>query len=59
MERHLPLPSSDPILNRDDTTEIIGLKSTYQNALDIVGNTCGAGFVQAAQGSLCNSDSTI
>ncbi|THU78333.1 hypothetical protein K435DRAFT_845817, partial [Dendrothele bispora CBS 962.96] len=48
-------PSSDPILNRDDTTEIIGLKSTYQNALNIVENTCGAGFVQAAQGSHSSS----
>ncbi|THU78328.1 hypothetical protein K435DRAFT_876741 [Dendrothele bispora CBS 962.96] len=43
--------SSDPILNTDDTTEIIGLISIYQNALDIIANTCGAGFVQAAQGS--------
>ncbi|KAK7453241.1 hypothetical protein VKT23_011917 [Stygiomarasmius scandens] len=49
-------PNTDSLLNLDDTSSIIGLKSTYADAVQTVQRTCGQNFVQTAQASSSGVD---
>ncbi|KAK7453273.1 hypothetical protein VKT23_011949 [Stygiomarasmius scandens] len=52
-------PNTDSLLNLGDTSSIIGLKSTYADAVQTVQRTCGQNLVQTAQASSSGVDANV
>ncbi|THU95232.1 hypothetical protein K435DRAFT_897708 [Dendrothele bispora CBS 962.96] len=49
-EKNLLTVFGNAVLDTDDTSSVIGLKGTYDDAVNVIEGKCGQGFVQAAQG---------